>query len=89
MLTKRRLHMTQELLSIGKLATLVDTVTDNIRFYERKGLIPVPSRSKGGYRQYTPDTVNRVRFIRRAKALKFSLKDIQELLELSDNPASC
>ena len=81
--------MTQELLTIGKVAALVDTVTDNIRFYERKGLIPEPSRSAGGYRLYSSDTVNRIRFIRRAKALKFSLNEIQELLDLSDNPASC
>ena len=77
------------MLTIGKVATLVNTATDNIRFYERKGLIPSPLRSKGGYRLYTFDTVNRIRFIRRAKLLGFSLKDVQELLSLSDNPALC
>jgi DNA-binding transcriptional MerR regulator len=81
--------MTQEMLPIGKVAVLVGTATDNIRFYERKGLIPAPVRSKGGYSLYTLDTRNRIRFIRRAKALNFSLKDIQELLDLSDNPESC
>lgn len=81
--------MTQNMLTIGKVATLTNILTDNIRFYERKGLIPPPSRSKGGYRLYTKDTVNRIRFIKRVKKLKFSLKDIQELLTLSDNPASC
>jgi len=81
--------MTQENLTIGKVATLVGTVPDNIRFYERKGLIPPQPRSKGKYRLYTPKTMNRIRFIMRPKALKFSLKDIQELLDLSDNPTSC
>lgn len=81
--------MKQEMLTIGKVAALVNTATDNIRFYERKGLIPLPSRSKGGYRLYTSDTVNRIRFIRRAKLLGFSLKEVQELLSLSDNPVLC
>lgn len=81
--------MEQEVLTISKVALRAGVVTANIRFYERKGLILAPARSEGGYRLYTTDTVDRVRFIRRAKGLGFSLLDIQELLNLSDKSVSC
>jgi len=55
---------------------------ETLRFYERKGLIPAPPRSRSGYRLYPPETVSHVQFIRRAQELGFSLREIQELLEL-------
>ena len=81
--------MKEKLLTIGKVATLADTVADTIRFYERKELLAPPKRSKGGYRLYTFAAVDSVRFIRKAVELGFSLKDTRELLALSEKPLSC
>jgi Hg(II)-responsive transcriptional regulator len=53
-----------------------------IRYYERRGLLPSPARDASGYRDLQPDTVRRVRFIKRAQDLGFSLDEIAELLEL-------
>jgi len=59
---------------------------ETIRYYERRGLIPDPPRRESGYRQYPRDTVARIRFIKRAQELGFSLKEIQELLTLRVDP---
>jgi MerR family copper efflux transcriptional regulator len=69
-------------MTIGELARAAAVGVETIRFYEREGLIAAPPRRRSGYRQYTPDTVLRVRFIRRAKELGFTLKEIAELLSL-------
>ncbi|MCL4467720.1 MAG: MerR family transcriptional regulator [Deltaproteobacteria bacterium] len=69
-------------LTIGKVARLAEVGVETIRFYEREGLIGRPSRRESGYRQYTEETVQRLRFIRRAKYLGFTLKEIKELFEL-------
>lgn len=53
-----------------------------IRYYERRGLLPPPRRGTSGYRDLQPDTVRRVRFIKRAQDLGFSLEEIAELLSL-------
>src|SRR3989442_8377655 len=55
---------------------------ETIRYYERLGLLPKPPRSGSGYRQFSPESVRRVRFIKRAQELGFSLKEIKELLGL-------
>jgi DNA-binding transcriptional MerR regulator len=61
-----------------------------VRFYERKGLLPETGRSEAGYRQYGEDAVRRLVFIRRAKALGFTLREIADLLALSTNDSeSC
>lgn len=73
-------------LTIGKVARRVGVSIDTVRFYERNGLIPEPPRSAAGYRHYPEDTVSRIRFIRRAKELGFSLQDIRELLALRVDP---
>lgn len=72
----------------GQLATLCSVGPETIRFYERRGLIPEAPRSRGGYRRFGRDAVNRLTFIRRAKALGFSLPEIGELLNLHDEPAA-
>lgn len=73
--------MTQ--LSIGKLAKLAEMSIDTIRYYEREGLIAPPARRASGYRAYAPDVVGRLKFIRRAKDLGFTLGEITELLALT------
>ena len=70
-------------LTIGAVARAAGIAIDTIRYYEREGLLPVPARRLSGYRDYTPDAVARLRFIRRAKELGFSLPEIRELLALS------
>jgi len=55
---------------------------ETIRYYERVGLLAKPPRSRGGYRQFSPESVRRVRFIKRAQELGFSLREIKELLTL-------
>lgn len=70
-------------MTIGKLAAQADVAIDTVRYYERAGLLPEPPRRESGYREYPPEAVKRLRFIRRAKALGFSLPEISELLSLS------
>ena len=57
-----------------------------MRFYERRGLLDEPPRKESGYRQFSEDVVDRLRFIRRAKELGFSLKEIVELIALRLDP---
>ncbi len=77
-------------LAIGKLAEIASTKVQTIRYYEEIGLIAPHARSKGGHRLYSSDDVQRLRFIRHARELGFSIEAIRELLELSDNPeTSC
>ena len=70
-------------LTIGALARQADVGVDTVRFYERAGLMPQAQRTASGYRTYTVADVERLRFIRRAKALGFALDEIAELLRLS------
>ncbi len=75
---------------IGQVAKHAGVNVETIRFYERKGLIAQPLRLNGGYRQYPKDAVAKIRFIKRAKELGFSLAEIAELLSLQTNPrATC
>jgi Hg(II)-responsive transcriptional regulator len=69
-------------LTIGQVATAADVNIQTIRYYERRGLFPTPRRTSAGYRQYADDAVARLRFIKHAQELGFSLKEIQELLGL-------
>lgn len=69
--------------TIGRIAKLADTSIDTIRYYEREGLISSPARRASGYRDYPPDVVGRLQFIRRAKDLGFTLSEIAELLTLT------
>jgi MerR family copper efflux transcriptional regulator len=73
-------------LTIGRVAQLASVGVETIRFYEREGLIAIPPRVAFSYRHYPQDTVSRLRFIKRAKALGFSLKEIKELLSLRVSP---
>ncbi len=73
-------------LTIGRIAQKAQVNVETIRYYERRGLIPKPLRRDSGYRQYPQDTVARIEFIKRAKELGFSLKEISELLSLRVDP---
>ena len=71
-----------ERLTIGELAKQGEVNPETIRYYERQGLLPRPPRTPSGYRQFPSDSVRRVRFIKRAQELGFSLREIKELLAL-------
>lgn len=77
--------MAAGILSIGLLAERTGTKVETIRFYEKCGLLPKPSRTAGNYRAYAPEHLNRLSFIRRARDLGFSLDQIRALLDLSDD----
>jgi DNA-binding transcriptional MerR regulator len=64
--------------------------TQTLRYYERRGLLPQPDRTRSGYRAYTPEAVRVVRFVKRAQQLGFTLDGIEDLLHLADcGPDSC
>jgi Hg(II)-responsive transcriptional regulator len=69
-------------ISIGQVARQAGVGIETIRFYEREGLLEEPARGVSGYRQYPEQVVKRIRFIKRAQRLGFSLKEITELLLL-------
>lgn len=79
------------ILTIGKLARRSGVGVETVRFYERKRLIEKPLKPiGGGYRQYSLEDVNRIRFVRQAQDLGFSLREIGELLSLRTDPeADC
>ena len=77
-------------LTIGQLAESAAVNTQTVRYYERLGLIAPPPRAKNRYRQYDPATVRRLRFIKQAQELGFSLGDIKDLLALRiTDPSAC
>lgn len=71
-------------IAIGRLSRLTGTNIETIRYYERVGLLPVPPRSPGGYRQYGIDHRKRLSFVRRARSLGFSIGEVRTLLRLAD-----
>lgn len=76
------------LLTIGQLAKSADVGVETVRFYERQGLLAEPNRRPSGYRQYDEGVVDRLRFIRRAKELGFTLSEIKDLLSLRLDPST-
>lgn len=77
-------------LTIGQLAKQAGVNIDTLRYYEKRGLLPAARRKESGYRQYLDDAVLRIRFIKHAKDLGFSLDEISELLSLKiDRTAKC
>src|SRR5260370_16511544 len=69
-------------LTIGHLPRQAGVNLETVRYYERRGLLPKPPRSASDYRLFPMDAARRLRFIRRAQELRFSLKEIRELLSL-------
>lgn len=74
--------------TIGQIARKTDVSVETIRFYQRRGLLDTPPKDSQGYRQYTGDTVEDIRFIRNAKLLGFTLKEIATLLQYRRMPGS-
>ncbi|MFJ6485882.1 heavy metal-responsive transcriptional regulator [Streptomyces sp. NPDC091682] len=70
---------------IGDLAAAGQVTAKTIRFYEQAGLLPAPPRTAGGYRDYAPEFVNRLAFIRDAQAAGLSLAEIRSVLDLRDS----
>jgi MerR family copper efflux transcriptional regulator len=77
-------------LTIGKLALEAGVNVETIRYYQRRRLLSKPQRPAAGFRSYTEQDLQRIRFIKRAQELGFSLKEIQELLNLRvDSRSAC
>lgn len=70
-------------MTIGRLAAETGVHFETIRYYQRLGLMPTPARPRGSVRRYGEDAVGRLRFIKRAQALGFSLDEVKLLLDLS------
>jgi MerR family mercuric resistance operon transcriptional regulator len=73
-------------LKVGELARQAGVNPQTIHYYERRGLLPRPPRTESNYRAYPEDAVLRVRFVKRAQELGFTLKEIKELLSLRAAP---
>lgn len=71
-------------LTIGRLAKAAEVNVETVRYYQRVGLVIEPVKALDGFRVYPNETVNRIRFIKRAQKLGFSLQDIAHLLELGE-----
>jgi MerR family transcriptional regulator, mercuric resistance operon regulatory protein len=75
-------------MTIGRVAVAAGANVETIRFYQRFGLLAEPAKPPGGIRRYSTEFVARLRFIKRAQQLGFSLAEVQRLLVLED-PQSC
>jgi DNA-binding transcriptional MerR regulator len=74
----------------GQVADQAGVNIQTLRYYERRGLLPMPTRRASGYRMYGPDAVRVVRFVKRAQQLGFTLDEVESLLHLADGgPDSC
>jgi len=74
--------MTEATLTIGRLARAAAVNVETVRYYQTRKLIPLPSRGVSAFRRYPAEVVDRIRFIKRAQELGFSLEEIRELLRL-------
>lgn len=72
---------------IGEIAKISGCSTDTLRYYERIGLLPAPGRTPVGYRDYPPEAVERLHFIRRAQALHLTLREIAAMGAIVDTGA--
>jgi MerR family mercuric resistance operon transcriptional regulator len=74
----------EEELTIGRLARAAEVNIETIRYYQRRGLLEEPAKPLSGRRRYPSAAVRRVRFIKRAQALGFTLEEVKGLLRLED-----
>jgi MerR family mercuric resistance operon transcriptional regulator len=70
--------------TIGNVAEAAGVGVETVRYYERRGLVPQPARAEASFRRYGSGHVHRIRFIKRAQDLGFTLEEIESLLELED-----
>ncbi len=75
-------------MTIGRVAAAAGVNVETVRFYQRLGLVAEPTRPPGGVRRYGGEFVSRLRFVKRAQQLGFSLTEVQRLLGLEE-PQSC
>ncbi len=73
-------------LTIGQVAKQAEVNVETLRYYERRGILPIPPRSGTNYRRYPVTAVRQIRFIKRAQGLGFSLNEITAMLFLRNNP---
>jgi DNA-binding transcriptional MerR regulator len=83
-LKEGRVHEELSVRRIGALAAAAGLTVDTLRFYERERLIPAPTRTTGGFRVYPPEIAERLRFIKQARELGLSLREIRQLVEPDD-----
>jgi DNA-binding transcriptional MerR regulator len=77
---------------IGQAARATGVSVQTVRYYERLGLLPRPHRTAAGYRVYAPEALSRLRFVKHAQALGFTLEEIREILRLrydGRSPCEC
>lgn len=80
----------RETLRTGEVAVKAGVNVQTLRYYERRGLLEEPERRASGYREYSPDAVQLIRFIKRAQEVGFTLAEVEDLLRLrSDQEAAC
>jgi len=72
--------------TIGQVAREAGIGVETVRFYEREGLLEEPQRRQSGYRQFQPEAIDRLRFIKQAQRLGFTLREVKELLALKLDP---
>jgi len=77
-------HISNEAMTIGSLARAANVNVETIRYYQRIGLVDEPVKPQQGYRRYPAAIIDRIRFIKRAQDLGFTLNEITELLSLND-----
>jgi DNA-binding transcriptional MerR regulator len=81
--------MAEPQLQIGRVAALADVSVDTVRYYERQQLLERAPRSSGGFRLFTAETIERIRFIKQAQDIGLSLDEIKELLIGNGEPTQC
>lgn len=82
--------MRAETLKTGQVAVLAGVNVQTLRYYERRGLLKEPERRPSGYREYPPEAVQLIRFIKRAQELGFTLSEVEDLLRLrADQESAC
>jgi DNA-binding transcriptional MerR regulator len=81
--------MEREALQIGEVAARAGVTIDTVRYYERRRLLMRAPRTSGGFRLFTPETIERIRFIKQAQEMGFSLDEIRDLLANEGGRAEC
>jgi MerR family copper efflux transcriptional regulator len=81
--------VTESQLQIGQVAALAGVSVDTVRYYERQRLLERAPRSSGGFRLFTAETVEHIRFIKQAQDIGLSLNEIKELLITAGGAAQC